>query len=703
MSLQAIIASCRAKRALWEDPEFPATDASLGKVSSGGPSAVWLRPQEFISEPAQLFENGIRPDDIQQGRLGDCYFLSSLSVLSEAPERIQRLFRDHEANSCGAYCVTFFLDGAVRRVLVDDRIPCDPRTRSPLFSRNKGAELWVLLAEKAYAKAYGSYAAIEAGSPADALADLTGAPVRNLRTKETDPAELVAELAEHDKRGHVMCAGCPDDPSRDLMREVGLVEGHAYALLAVYSGTPEPLLELRNPWGRVEWRGAWSDDDPRWTPEFRKRLGAPERADDGTFWMNVQDFCKYFNSVTVVPVEDSWVFCSVQAALEAQSACFALSVPSTVDGMFVTMHQRRGKKPLSLRMCIADAVSGAPVGGTGEAFRQAETISTAEMSVPKGKYIVLVEVYTQNSPVLPIDFAVSCYSSSQGVRITTTAEKAAHGFVLPEFSKKYGLCAVCNTALSPSFFTERVVAPALAMLTDFGSGSEYVGIMKGVVQATLLRAGLSPEARCRISVIDLFHDVSPQSVRHGAWVLRQSAPFFPKGTVFLCVVDPGVGSTRRAVVVQTSSFTFVGPDNVSLDTSGAPSKTFHGRDVFAPAAAMASSGVPVGLLGRRLDGSSLRQLRFREEGEIVSVDSFGNVITNAVAPHTLTPGDEVRVRGLALRFWPTYADAPEGALFAIVSSAGTLEIAVRNASAIAMLPDWKIGDPIDFSFPLQAH
>ena len=233
------------------------------------------------------------------------------------------------------------------------------------------------------------------------------------------------------------------------------------------------------------------------------------------------------------------------------------------------------------------------------------------------------------------------------------------------------------------------MAGLVVLLTDFGP-SEYVGVMKGVL------ASHAPEIR----TIDLCHDVTPQGVREGAWLLQQTFRWFPKGAVFLSVVDPGVGTERAAVAVETASYHFVGPDNgllfpaaasdrvvksVRLSVPRHASRTFHGRDLFAPAAAALATGRPIEALGEPVDGLvALDFHREGREGEIVRIDRFGNCITNL--PPEREKGEyaveiEVGEAPSRLRFYPRYQDAPLGELFLIENSYGTLEIALRNGSA----------------------
>src|SRR5690606_1603090 len=243
----------------------------------------------------------------------------------------------------------------------------------------------------------------------------------------------------------------------------------------------------------------------------------------------------------------------------------------------------------------------------------------------------------------------------------------------------------------------------IAIVSEFGQ-SEYVGIMRGAIQR------LAPGTM----MTDLYNEVRPQSIREGAWVLYTAYRHFPEGTIFLCVVDPGVGSDRQALAIRTRRYLFVGPDNgllfpavtddglkeaVALPIPPDASPTFHARDVFAPAAARLAAGTPLNELGPSAEIKS--RLRFHKkgrEGEIVRVDRFGNIITNL--PHVGKDSYHVIVEGYrrTLPFVRTYAEAPRGRLFVTEGSAGTLEISLRNRSAWSVM-DVPLGSKITIECP----
>ena len=217
-----------------------------------------------------------------------------------------------------------------------------------------------------------------------------------------------------------------------------------------------------------------------------------------------------------------------------------------------------------------------------------------------------------------------------------------------------------------------------------------------------------------LTLVDVTHAVAPQDVFGGALVLRHAAPFFPRGTVHLAVVDPGVGGPRAPIVLETPHGSFVGPNN-GLLTLAAPgprrayriedpafrlpalSHTFHGRDLFAPAAAYLAGGAPASAMGPEVDESQIVQLDLppvRREagtlrGEVIHVDHFGNLVTNVFGDYVAEPRPEActvelggaRVRGVRRG----YCEVGAGELCAVVGGAGLLEVAVRDGSAAAKL------------------
>lgn len=237
----------------------------------------------------------------------------------------------------------------------------------------------------------------------------------------------------------------------------------------------------------------------------------------------------------------------------------------------------------------------------------------------------------------------------------------------------------------------------ITLTTDFGLADGYVGTMKGVI------LGLCPAAR----LVDLSHEIAGQNVAQAAFVLSRAATYFPAGAIHLAVVDPGVGGGRRPLLVQTPRAFFVGPDNglftFALDEPGSQpwelnrpeywlprvSRTFHGRDIFAAVAGHLARGILPEQMGRPISNPvrlplalPVRHADGRINGQVVHADRFGNLITDVPADWVAAGRWRVEVASREINgLSATYADAAPGALLALVSSGGTVEIAVREGSA----------------------
>jgi len=223
------------------------------------------------------------------------------------------------------------------------------------------------------------------------------------------------------------------------------------------------------------------------------------------------------------------------------------------------------------------------------------------------------------------------------------------------------------------------------LLTDFGP-SEYVGVMKGVIYSIDHRA----------QIVDLCHSVSSQNIIEASWILRNNYKYFPEGSVFCCVVDPGVGSERKALAVKTERYYFVAPDNGLLwetlkeqeviDIREIPipsdaSHTFHGRDVFAPAAAKIGLG-KFDQVGEKV-GQIERLELYQDSGRglVVRIDSFGNIITNIPKQGNGRYSVKIGEKIYQMNYRENYSAAKQGELFLIEGSNRTLEISLKNGSA----------------------
>jgi S-adenosyl-L-methionine hydrolase (adenosine-forming) len=255
-------------------------------------------------------------------------------------------------------------------------------------------------------------------------------------------------------------------------------------------------------------------------------------------------------------------------------------------------------------------------------------------------------------------------------------------------------------------------APIITLTTDFGYAEPFVGIMKGAILC------ITPN----VQIVDLNHGISPQDIRAAALTLAASVDHFPPGTIHVAVVDPGVGSGRRAILIDSAGRYFVGPDNgvfsfVSQDKDSLrivhlsneayhlhpKSHTFHGRDVFAPVAAHLAGGVPADEFGvplkdcMRLPWPAVNRAGESILGEVLYIDRFGNLFTNirerdltGLAREKLQVGlGRINIRGLS----QSYAAGEKGTCIALINSWGLVEIASYNDNA-ASRTEAKIGDKV---------
>jgi S-adenosyl-L-methionine hydrolase (adenosine-forming) len=267
--------------------------------------------------------------------------------------------------------------------------------------------------------------------------------------------------------------------------------------------------------------------------------------------------------------------------------------------------------------------------------------------------------------------------------------------------------------------------PVISLMTDFGIKDGTVGVMKGVIW------DICPSAQ----ISDLSHMIQAQNIHEAAYILARSVPYFPKGSVHVAVVDPGVGTKRRPMAAKIGDWFFVGPDNGIVsgwleraEQSGwqvacvelnrikywlpAVSFVFHGRDIFSPVAAHLANGVPLHELGTPIDDPvriELPKPRRTDSGwcgEAVHIDHFGNISSNIRVEHLGSALENkrvitVRLNGIAIEgLVDTFGERPAGEVIALMGSTGNLGISVVNGNAAARL-GVKIGDEILLEYPVK--
>ncbi|XP_054649434.1 calpain-5a isoform X2 [Dunckerocampus dactyliophorus] len=309
---------------LFKDPRFPASDKSLFYQNNRIGDVIWKRPQELCDNP-RLFVDGISAHDLNQGQLGNCWFVAACSSLASQEVLWRKVIPDHKnqvwhnTSYAGIFHFRFWRFGKWVDVVVDDRLPT-VNGKLIYCHSNDPSEFWSALVEKAYAKLCGCYEALDGGNTADALTDFTGGVSQLINLTEIatkNDGENSKELFErvlkvHNRGGLISCSiKVTNTNNMEDKLPSGLVMGHAYAvtdvrkvklgrgLMATLKSEKVNMIRIRNPWGQSEWTGAWSDSSDEW-----KQVSKSEREamcvvvqNDGEFWMNFDDFITNFTDL----------------------------------------------------------------------------------------------------------------------------------------------------------------------------------------------------------------------------------------------------------------------------------------------------------------------------------------------------------------------------------------------------------------------
>ncbi|XP_003787555.1 calpain-14 isoform X1 [Otolemur garnettii] len=302
---EALLAGCLRDHCLFEDRSFPATLSSVGSgplLQKLPPGLQWKRPPELHSNP-QFYSSKAKRLDLCQGVVGDCWFLAGLQALTlheDILSRVVPLNQSFTENYAGIFRFWFWHFGNWVPVVIDDRLPVNEAGQLVFVSSTYKNLFWGALLEKAYAKLCGSYEDLQNGLVSEALVDFTGGVTMTINLAEA-PDNLwdIIEQATYSRT--LIC--CQTHVGEQVL-ENGLVDGHAYTLTGLRKVTckyrPEYLVKLRNPWGKVEWKGDWSDSSRTWellSP--KEKILLLRKDDDGEFWMKLQDFKAHFTLLVI--------------------------------------------------------------------------------------------------------------------------------------------------------------------------------------------------------------------------------------------------------------------------------------------------------------------------------------------------------------------------------------------------------------------
>uniref|UniRef100_A0A4W5PC91 Calpain 2, (m/II) large subunit b n=1 Tax=Hucho hucho TaxID=62062 RepID=A0A4W5PC91_9TELE len=306
---EALRAQCLNRGGLFSDPTFPAAPESLG-FNELGPGSYktravqWKRPGELCSNP-EFIVGGATRTDICQGALGDCWLLAAIASLTlneDVMARVVPVGQSFGESYAGIFHFQFWQFGEWVDVVIDDRLPT--KDGELLFVHSaEGSEFWSALLEKAYAKVNGCYEALSGGSTTEGFEDFTGGIAENYDLSKPPP-NMFQIIKKAIESGALL--GCSIDitsaADSEAVTRQKLVKGHAYSLTGAvevtYRGRKEKLIRIRNPWGQVEWTGAWSDSSSEWNSvDDSERQNV--KADDGEFWMSFTEFLRHYSRVEI--------------------------------------------------------------------------------------------------------------------------------------------------------------------------------------------------------------------------------------------------------------------------------------------------------------------------------------------------------------------------------------------------------------------
>ncbi|XP_072031112.1 calpain-9-like isoform X3 [Amphiura filiformis] len=468
---------CLQNNELWEDPLFPAVDESIFHSQKPPRPFEWKRPTELVQD-AQLFVGGASQFDVAQGELGDCWFLAASAGLSLDEHLLYKVVppeQSFQRDYAGVFKFRFWQYGEWVDILVDDRLPTYYGRLVFVHSAEQN-EFWSALLEKAYAKLHGSYEALKGGNTVEAMEDFTGGVSEEFGLKDNADKRLFGMLKKaYDRDSQLGCSINAKPGVTEAKLPTGLIAGHAYTITdlkrVTVKGQKVNLIKIRNPWGQVEWNGAWSDDSAEWnqlSASEKKDMGLDAK-DDGEFWMAFHDFKRHYDRVDVCHLDPEsmskpgkkkwvanythgrwqkgataggcrnfpdtfWINPQIAVGLEEEDDDDDdddddVPPPTTKGCTFIVALMQKNRRK-QMKMGIGNLTMGFAIyeyKGTGEGnmekdfflynaskARSATFINTREISgrfrLPKGRFVIVPSTFEPNSEG---DFLVRVYSLKQ--------------------------------------------------------------------------------------------------------------------------------------------------------------------------------------------------------------------------------------------------------------------------------------------------
>ena len=432
----------------WAPPE----DISLDDLKNWD-RIQWTRVENiFGSKNYQVFYEGINKNDIIQGGLGDCYFLSAVASICKYPELIERLFFIKAKSNEHCYGCYYRINGIWKLVLVDDYIPCyGTWGKNFAFTSAHGNELWVILLEKAWAKLNGCYARVIGGEAHEIFLMITNAYSEKIKIKRGQEQEIWNKLCEGEKKGYIMTAGTSGDTYNLDIEENGLVPGHAYTIVSVREFQTSygnvRLVNMRNPWGNGEWSGEWCDSSSRWNLVSG---GKPKsQKNEGTFWMSIEDLCKYFviSGIAHFHKDYLYTYLHVPKKLTQQGPTLTkVVVQNDNTHAYICLHQKNPR--IILKNGTYQKATICYIMLVDENYRYIKANSGADkcicvdVNLKKGTYYLIADINYRYNQKVQHCYNLSSYASTAIGLYPENGKNIEEAF-------KYGIYSYCKSNLSP--------------------------------------------------------------------------------------------------------------------------------------------------------------------------------------------------------------------------------------------------------------
>jgi Calpain family cysteine protease len=423
---EAMVEVLQKNTEVYEDPEFPHNDDAMGTLRLK--NIVWCRPDELFQVPLErlyLFDS-IEFKNIKMGEKNTCFLLSCLTSLAEYPERLVKIFMNKRVNYYGCYGIKLYLRGRPTEVIFDDYFPCKLIDGLPIsiFSNPGGIEIWLVLLEKAWAKLFGAYSAIEFAMSSEVWEIMLGIPTIVHQVDGMEEDILWRRIMEADRSNFYLTAA-----TRENAKEKGgLISTHSYTMISAFEINEHKIIKMRNNWDPYNRDRDYSDTSPLWgdTNELRAQVGWMSTR-DGVFFISFKDFRTYFTEVMIGHVYNTWHYSSVDCKSTSNHAeYFTFSVKEPTHA-YLRVHQRNerftdsGYSPVEFNVYMYDNQNFrlfAPLNGTkGDTDPNCLTGNFSVfpnknglMQFKPGDYVCRVKIIWKNQGQHP--FTISAYSEN---------------------------------------------------------------------------------------------------------------------------------------------------------------------------------------------------------------------------------------------------------------------------------------------------